>query len=64
MSVSAADAILLERRGSMYDPAVVDMFLRVREQIEVAAPPPQLQKAMGRIHSAREAESRCRSEAT
>ena len=54
MSVSAADAILLERRGSMYDPAVVDMFLRVREQIEVAAPPPQLQKAMGRIHSARE----------
>src|SRR6187397_1055984 len=37
MSASDADAILLERRGSMYDPAVVDMFLHVREQIEVAA---------------------------
>ena len=56
MSAAQADAILLERRGSMYDPAVVDMFLRVREQIEVAAPSPQLQKAMGRIHSAREKE--------
>jgi len=38
----------------MYDPAVVDMFLHVREQIEVAAPPPQLEKALGRIRNTRE----------
>ena len=38
----------------MYDPAVVDAFLRVRDQIEVAAPSPQLQKALGRIQSARD----------
>jgi GAF domain-containing protein len=57
MSASDADTILLERRGSMYDPAVVDAFLRVREQIAVAAPPPQLQKVMRRIRGTREAEA-------
>jgi putative nucleotidyltransferase with HDIG domain len=54
MATADADAILMERRGSMYDPAVVDAFLRVRDQIKVADPSPQLQKAFGRIQSARE----------
>ena len=55
MSAAEADAILLERRGTMYDPRVVDTFLRVRQEIAIAAPPPQLQKALGSLRRAREA---------
>jgi GAF domain-containing protein len=54
MTASDADAILRERRGTMYDPDVVDAFLRVRHQIELAPPSAQLQKAFGRILRARE----------
>jgi len=37
MTDAAAIDILLERRGRMYDPAVVDMFIRVYREINVAA---------------------------
>jgi transcriptional regulator with GAF, ATPase, and Fis domain len=36
LSHSAALEILLERRGSMYDPLIVDTFVRVHHQIEPA----------------------------
>jgi putative nucleotidyltransferase with HDIG domain len=53
MSEEEAVAIIVERRGSMYDPNVVDTFLEVYREI---APPsssaPQLQKALGRIRHA------------
>jgi putative nucleotidyltransferase with HDIG domain len=54
MTADEADAILLKRRGTMYDPQVVDAFLRSRHAISVAEPSPQLQKALGSIRRVRE----------
>ena len=45
MTEDEALAIILERRGTMYDPAVVDTFERVCRDIGAAAVKPQLQKA-------------------
>ncbi len=53
MSVEEAEAILQQRRGTMYDPVVVDAFLRVRPTITIAAPLPQLQHALTRIKHSR-----------
>jgi len=39
MTDEAAVAILLERRGSMYDPAIVDAFITARHQIMPASEP-------------------------
>ncbi|MGH9386069.1 MAG: HD domain-containing phosphohydrolase [Vicinamibacterales bacterium] len=53
MSEEAAVAIIVERRGTMYDPHVVDTFLEVyREIAPPSLPAPQLQKVMGRIRQA------------
>lgn len=46
MSEEEALAIILERRGTMYDPAVVDAFIRVYRDIEVPKAEPQLQALM------------------
>lgn len=53
LSEQEAVAIIVERRGTMYDPHVVDAFLRVyREIAPPALPAPQLQKALGKIRQA------------
>ncbi len=52
MSESAALEIIVERRGTMYDPAVVDTFTRVYRDIFVPAPRPQLQEAVRHIRQA------------
>jgi putative nucleotidyltransferase with HDIG domain len=39
MTDDAAVAILLDRRGTMYDPAIVDAFIQVRHQIMPASDP-------------------------
>ena len=41
----AATAILLERRGTMYDPLVVDTFIRILPQIADDVPPPRRNEA-------------------
>jgi GAF domain-containing protein len=51
MSEGEAIAIILERRGTMYDPTVVDMFVRVhRDIVPQLEARPALQNALGRIH--------------
>ena len=51
-----AIAIVMERRGTFYDPAVVDTFVRVyRDIAPSAAPQPQLQSALQRIRRVRAA---------
>ena len=52
MSDDEALAIIRERRGTMYDPAVVDMFERVCRDIGPMAVKPQLQKAIQQITKA------------
>lgn len=53
MSEQEAVAIIVERRGTMYDPDVVETFLQVyREIAPPSLPAPQLQKALGRIREA------------
>ena len=49
MTDDAALEILIARRGTMYDPSVVDTFRRVYQTIEVSAPTPQLEKAVRNI---------------
>ena len=39
LSVEEAISVLLERRGSMYDPLIIDTFVRVHEEIAPAAGP-------------------------
>jgi putative nucleotidyltransferase with HDIG domain len=54
-AMTAEDAleIIRQRRGSMYDPHVVDTFVRVHKQIApTALPEPQLHDAVGRISRA------------
>ena len=46
MSAAAAVEIIRERRGTMYDPRVVDMFLQIYQDIPIPTPQPQLQTAM------------------
>ena len=53
MSEEEAVAIIVERRGTMYDPHVVDAFIAVyREIAPPSLPAPQLQRALGRIRQA------------
>jgi putative nucleotidyltransferase with HDIG domain len=49
MTEAAALEVIMERRGTMYDPFVVDTFLRVYREIHVPAPEPQLQAVMRNI---------------
>jgi putative nucleotidyltransferase with HDIG domain len=50
MSEADSLAVLMDRRGTMYDPSVVDMFLKVHRQIAPAASSaPVLQDALHRI---------------
>jgi putative nucleotidyltransferase with HDIG domain len=49
MTAEAAFEIILTRRGTMYDPWVVDTFLRVHADIEVPRPQAQLQIAVRNI---------------
>ena len=46
MSAAAAVEIIKERRGSMYDPLVVDAFLRVYQDIPIPTPQLQMQAAI------------------
>lgn len=52
MSDQAALAIIRERRGTMYDPAVVDMFERVCRDIAPFAVEPQMMDAIQQINRA------------
>jgi putative nucleotidyltransferase with HDIG domain len=52
MTEAAAIEILVERRGTMYDPLVVDAFQRVFTDIEIPAPEPQLQAVTRNIRDA------------
>ncbi len=46
----AAVAVLLERRGTMYDPLIVDTFIRILPEIaETALPPQRLEAALAQI---------------
>ena len=55
MSDEEALAIVRARRGTMYDPAVVDMFERVCSQLaQITLPAPQPQKAIQQISRANE----------
>lgn len=59
MTDAEALEIIIQRRGTMYDPAVVDVFLRVYRDIAPApAQRPELQRALGRITGAHAAASR------
>jgi putative nucleotidyltransferase with HDIG domain len=49
MTPEAAFEIILQRRGAMYDPAIVDTFVRVYPEIEVPKPQAQLQVAVRNI---------------
>jgi putative nucleotidyltransferase with HDIG domain len=56
MTEHDALAIILERRATMYDPDVVDTFVRVyRDIVPSAQPQPELQSAVGRIRRAHKA---------
>ena len=52
MSDADAQAIIRARRGTMYDPTVVDMFERVCRDIAPLTVEPQLQKAIQQISKA------------
>jgi putative nucleotidyltransferase with HDIG domain len=52
MSDDRALAIIRERRGTMYDPVIVDMFERVCRDIGPLTATPQLQKAIQQITKA------------
>ena len=52
MTEAAAFDILIERRGTMYDPLVVDTFQRVFKEIEIPTPEPQLQAVTRNIRDA------------
>ncbi|MGE0816002.1 MAG: HD-GYP domain-containing protein [Vicinamibacterales bacterium] len=56
MTAEQATAILLERRGTMYDPLVVDTFLELLPSLgRVVEAEPTLGRAMHRLAAAREA---------
>lgn len=58
MTNDQAIAIVLERRGTMYDPEVVDTFVRVHGSITPRmTPPPQLQEAVRQIGRSRAADT-------
>src|SRR4029453_5970907 len=52
MTDKEALAVIRARRGTMYDPALVDMFERVARDIGPMAVKPQLQKAIQQITKA------------
>jgi putative nucleotidyltransferase with HDIG domain len=49
MSVDKAIAVLLERRGSMYDPLVVDKFVEAQEELSTIAEDPDGETAIDTI---------------
>jgi diguanylate cyclase (GGDEF)-like protein len=52
LSDSDAVKILIERRGSMYDPLIVDTFIRVHQNIAPEPPPPKaIPRALNEITS-------------
>lgn len=56
MTMEQATAILLERRGTMYDPLVVDTFLQILPTLgKIVEAEPTLGRAMHRLAAAREA---------
>jgi hypothetical protein len=63
MTEAAALDILIERRGTMYDPLVVDTFQRVFKEIEIPTPEPQLQVVTRNIRDAAAARAAERSPA-
>jgi putative nucleotidyltransferase with HDIG domain len=52
MTEAAALDVLIERRGTMYDPLVVDTFQRVFKDIEIPTPEPQLQAVTRNVRHA------------
>jgi putative nucleotidyltransferase with HDIG domain len=46
MTEAAALDIIVQRRGTMYDPVVVDTFRRVYQEIDIPKPQPQLEAVM------------------
>jgi putative nucleotidyltransferase with HDIG domain len=52
MREKEALAVLLERRGTFYDPDVVDTFIRVYRDLAPGEPQPQLQQALRHIRPA------------
>lgn len=56
MTMEQATAILMERRGSMYDPVVVDTFLQILPTLgKIIEAEPTLGRAMHKLAAAREA---------
>src|SRR5207247_500271 len=53
MTDAAAIEILLERRGRMYDPAVVDTFIRIYRDINVKTDPTETHEVLQRISQSR-----------
>jgi putative nucleotidyltransferase with HDIG domain len=65
LSDEDAIAILLDRRGRMYDPAVVDTFIRIQKQIALPADTsPDHQEVFGRIAASRHAPAALEPEAS
>jgi putative nucleotidyltransferase with HDIG domain len=62
MTEAAALDILVERRGTMYDPLVVDAFQRVFKDIEIPTPEPQLEAVTRNIRDAAAARAAERSQ--
>jgi putative nucleotidyltransferase with HDIG domain len=56
LSDEAAVAILRERRGRMYDPRVVDTFIRIHSNVQVSSEPAQIREVMKQIAESRHAE--------
>jgi putative nucleotidyltransferase with HDIG domain len=57
LSDEAALAILRERRGRMYDPRVVDAFIRIHRDVHVSSETAQAREVMKQIAESRHAEA-------
>ena len=57
MTDAEAIAILRERQGTMYDPDVVETFVRVYRQIEVTVDAPEHREVMQRVSQSRQDDS-------
>jgi HD-GYP domain len=54
MTDADAIAILRERQGKMYDPVVVDTFVRVYRDIDVVVDGPEHREVMQRVTQSRQ----------